>query len=201
MRSQDESNSEKGHQVILLLGSNLGGRRRMLADAKEMIGRKAGSVVRESSLYETEPWGFESQHAFLNQVLALETHLEPQELMELLLEIEKELGRGSGSGPASVSGPGLDHNNSYPDKSGNNEPGGSNAGYSSRVIDIDILFYGQRIIDTPSLKVPHPQLHKRRFTLEPLSELYPNLVHPGFGKAISRLLDECHDHSQVHKIS
>ena len=184
MRRRNDSEREKGHQVILLLGSNLGGRRRMLADAKEMIGRKAGPVIRESSLYETEPWGFESQHAFLNQVLAMETHLEPQELMELLLEIEKELGRGSDR-----------------KKLSNNASGDSNAGYSSRVIDIDILFYDQRIIDTPSLKVPHPQLHKRRFTLEPLNELDPNLVHPFFGKTISRLLAECHDSSQVHKIS
>ncbi len=205
MNSRNDADSEKKHQVILLLGSNLGGRRRMLARAKEMLGRKAGAVVRESSLYETEPWGFESQHAFLNQVLAMETSLEPQELMQLLLEIEKKLGRGSGSGSesasGSLSGPGSDHNNSDGKKLANNESGGSNEGYSSRVIDIDILFYDQRIIDTPSLKVPHPQLHRRRFTLEPLNELDPNMLHPVFGKTISRLLAECHDPSQVRKIS
>jgi len=160
--------------AILLLGGNLGGRRRMLARAREQLGLQAGRVLEESSLYETEPWGFEAGQNFLNQVVVVETDRTPRELLVVLQGIEKNLGR-----QAAV-------------------PGG---GYSSRVIDLDILFYDRQVIDTPSLRVPHPQLHRRRFTLEPLCEVAPDLLHPVLQKTTTRLLKECQDPSKVYKVS
>lgn len=160
--------------AILLLGGNLGRRRRMLASARKQLGLQAGRVLQESSLYETEPWGFEAGQNFLNQVVVVETEHTPRKLLEVMQGIEKDLGRQAA------------------------DPGG---GYSSRVIDIDILFYERQVIDTPSLQVPHPQLHKRRFTLEPLCEVAPDLLHPVLQKTTARLLEECQDVSRVYKVN
>ena len=163
----------KKHTAILLLGGNMGRRRRMLSSARNQIELQAGRMLQQSSLYETEPWGFEAGQNFLNQVLVVETERSPRDLLEVLLGIEKDLGREAA------------------------RPG---SGYSSRVIDIDILFYDGQIIDTPSLQVPHPQLHKRRFTLIPLREVAPDLLHPVLQKTTTQLLDECQDPSAVHKV-
>ena len=163
----------KKHTAILLLGGNQGHRRRMLTSARNQIELHAGRMLEQSSLYETEPWGFQAKQNFLNQVVVIETTCQPRELLEMLLDIEKELGRETAA------------------------PG---SGYSSRVIDIDILFYDEQIIDTPSLQVPHPQLHKRRFTLEPLREVAPDLLHPVLQKTTTQLLNECQDPSGVHKV-
>lgn len=154
----------------------MGGRRRLLAEARRWTGLRVGNLVQVSSLYETEPWGFVSEQNFLNQVVVVETDRTPRELMDILQEIEKELGR-------------------------HREGSDSHGGYSSRPIDIDILFYDRQIIDTPALKVPHPQLHKRRFTLEPLHEVAPDLLHPVLKKTTARLLDECQDPSRVCKVT
>ena len=151
----------------------MGRRRRMLSSARNQIELQAGRMLQQSSLYETEPWGFEAGQNFLNQVLVVETERSPRDLLEVLLGIEKDLGREAA------------------------QPGSS---YSSRVIDIDILFYDGQIIDTPSLQVPHPQLHKRRFTLIPLREVAPDLLHPVLQKTTTQLLDECQDPSAVHKV-
>ena len=164
----------EGHRTILLLGGNMGQRRRLLAEARGEIVLRAGRVLKASSLYETEPWGFESEQNFLNQVVVVATNHGPQELLTILQEIEKQLGRKKEKTPT---------------REENDGPGG----YSSRPIDIDILFYDQQIIDTPTLKVPHPQLHKRRFTLEPLHEVAPDMLHPVLKKTTARLLDECRD--------
>mgnify|MGYP006284955709 CR=1 FL=1 len=161
------------NQAIILLGSNMGNRHRMLEDAARHIDSKAGQVVQRSSLYETEPWGFEAEQQFLNQVLIVDTEREPQALMDQLLSIEKEMGRERAL------------------------PGG---GYASRIIDIDILFYDDRVIDRDRLKIPHPALHKRRFTLMPLHEVAPNLVHPVFGQTVTRLLHDCPDNATVRRL-
>jgi len=151
----------------------MGDRFRLMEEARRHIEATAGHIVKQSSLYETEPWGFEAEQHFLNQVLVMETDRGPEELMGKLLDIEKELGR---------------------------EPVAPGGGYASRIIDIDILFYADRVIDREHLKVPHPELQNRLFTLMPLSEVAPDLLHPVLNKTVTRLLQECPDNSTVRKI-
>jgi 2-amino-4-hydroxy-6-hydroxymethyldihydropteridine diphosphokinase len=139
------------------LGSNLGDREATLRRALELLARHT-SVVAVSSFRETEPWGLVEQPAFLNAVVALETGLEPGELLETLLAVERELGRVRG-GPR----------------------------YGPRTIDLDLLLYDGLQLDEPGLTIPHPRLHERRFALEPLAELDPELAVPGRG-TVSELL-------------
>ena len=127
------------------LGSNLGDREATIRRAAHMIGASKLSTIRE-----TEPWGVIDQPSFLNAVAVVETELTPRELLDVLLAIERELGRGRGSEPR----------------------------YSPRTIDLDLLVYGDEIVDEPGLAVPHPRLHERRFVLEPLHELDADLVVP-----------------------
>ncbi len=131
------------------LGSNLGGREAMIGRAVELLGDE---VIAVSSLLETEPWGYVDQPRFVNAVARLETSRTPRELLDRLLEIERELGR-SREGPR----------------------------FGPRTIDLDLLLYGDERIDEPGLTVPHPRLHERAFVLEPLAELDPALVVPGLG--------------------
>ena len=120
-------------------------------------------LVERSSAYTTEPWGFEAEEWFLNELLVVETELEPDKLMDKLLEIEKELGR--------VRHPEV-------------------KGYCSRTVDLDILYYGDRIIETEKVTVPHPRLHLRRFALEPLCEIIPDFLHPIFNLSQTQLLEK-----------
>ena len=157
--------------VFVLLGSNLGDRELLVNQASKMIGERCGKIVDKSRLYESEPWGFKSEHWFLNQVVKIETALSPDDLMKELLEIEKELGR---------------------DRSVPHE------GYVSRPMDLDILYFGNEIIDTQMVKAPHPRLHERRFTLLPLCDVAPDFVHPVMKKTNLQLLDECQDAGKVN---
>ena len=157
-------------KAYLLLGADMGDKRTTFAKAKQLIEADLGKITQESSLYESEAWGFESDTTFLNQVLEVEAALAPLELLDGIHQIENRLGRV---------------------RSGN--------GYESRLIDIDILFYQDLIIETPSLTVPHPHLHKRMFTLAPLSELIPDFIHPVFAKSVAQLKEECVDKSHVRK--
>ena len=146
----------------------------------------------KSALYETDPWGFDDPTPFLNQVVEIETTLKPEELLEQLLTIEVQLGRirpfdGCGCGVPSM--PAI-----------NGESGKAEApSYSGRTIDLDILFYGQQLVFTDSLMIPHPRLHERRFTLVPMNEVSPEFVHPLLKKTISVLLRDCRDQSAVNK--
>ncbi len=153
----------------LLLGSNLGDKEAHLHSACGLINCRAGRISDHSSIYLTEPWGFDSTDVFLNQAIKIETNLKPGELLAVALNIESQLGRRRNG----------------------------SSGYSSRVIDIDILFYGNQIIRTESLTLPHPQLHNRRFALMPLWEIAPDLIHPVFFKSIFQLLNECNDKLDV----
>lgn len=157
--------------VFVLLGSNLGDRELLVNQACEMIGERCGEIVAKSRLYESEPWGFKAEHWFLNQVVEVETPLSPDTLMLVLLDIEKELGR---------------------DRSVPHE------GYVSRPMDLDILYFGDKIIDTQMVVAPHPRLHQRRFTLLPLCDIAPDFVHPVMRKTDLQLLDECHDAGKVN---
>lgn len=157
--------------VYLLLGGNQGPVAETFREAIGLINQKLGEVVQQSSLYESEPWGFESDSLFLNQVIKLHTAVDAFDLMDRILEIEKQLGRQRLSGEM-----------------------------ASRMIDIDILFFNDRVIDHSRLQVPHPRLHLRRFTLLPMKELAPWLVHPLLQQTISQLLENCPDQSQVKRL-
>ena len=166
-------------EVFLLLGSNRGNRTDFISRALKMIDEKAGAILNRSGVYETEPWGFEDSVPFLNQVVEIDTNLSPAELLEQMLTIETQLGRIRPF-----------------DSCGGSETGG----YTGRTIDLDILFYGQKLIFTESLMVPHPRLHERRFTLVPLHEIAPGFIHPLLKKTISVILQNCTDNSKVTKI-
>lgn len=157
--------------VFILLGSNLGDRERIVNQACEMIGEKCGVIVEKSRLYESEPWGFDAEQWFLNQVVQIVTTIPPDALMLTLLSIENVLGR----------------DRSTPHK-----------GYASRPIDLDILYYGDKIIDTQIITAPHPRLHQRRFTLLPLCDIAPDFMHPLLKKTNRQLLDECQDTGKIH---
>ena len=159
------------NKVFLGLGTNLGDREANLRMAVESIIENIGPVVRSSSVYETEPWGFRTEDLFLNMVTEVETKLKPSGLLGRMLMIEANMGRLR-----------------------------SGKGYSSRIIDLDILLYGEKIMDSKSLVIPHPKLHERRFVLVPLCEIAPDLVHPVLKKDIKTLLKECRDIGEVRKI-
>ncbi len=157
----------------ILFGSNMGDKNEIFAQACLFINNRCGRIVAVSSAYESEPWGFEAEEWFMNRLISVETELEPEEMMQQLLGIEAELGR--------VRHPETD-------------------GYTSRTADLDILYYGSRIVVTGSLVVPHPRLHQRRFALLPLCEMVPQFVHPAFKLTQTELLERCPDTSEVRKI-
>jgi 2-amino-4-hydroxy-6-hydroxymethyldihydropteridine diphosphokinase len=159
------------NEVFLLLGSNLGDRHQVLADALRLITEQAGVPVTVSAIYETEPWGVTDQPSFLNQVIHISTSLLPEELLRILLNIEHDLGR-------------IRYER-----------------WGARVIDIDILYFGDTILDSARLTLPHPRLQDRRFVLAPLAEIAPDFVHPILQKTSAQLLAECPDTSFVSKIS
>jgi 2-amino-4-hydroxy-6-hydroxymethyldihydropteridine diphosphokinase len=146
--------------VYVGLGSNLGDREGTLRRAVDQLAAEPGiDVLRVSRYLETDPVGYLDQPRFVNAVAELETDLPPRTVLDRLLEIERRLGR-------------------------RREPG---ARYGPRTIDLDLLLYGETVLDGPGLTVPHPRLHERRFVLEPLAELDPGLLVPGRGR-VSALL-------------
>ena len=130
--------------AYLSLGTNLGDKRKNIAEAIKNIGELVGDVVRQSALYETEPWGFRSDNRFVNAAVCVDTQLSPRRLLEVTQRIEREPGRTLKS------------------------DGGE---YHDRIIDIDILLYGDLHIDEPDLKIPHPLMHERDFVMTPLNEI------------------------------
>jgi 2-amino-4-hydroxy-6-hydroxymethyldihydropteridine diphosphokinase len=158
-------------KLFLLLGGNLGNKEQVFAKTREMVENRIGTITDKSSVYETEPWGFESDDLFWNQVLLLETGLKPLEVLAKAQQIEKEMGRVRQSKQ-----------------------------YASRLIDLDLLFYDEVILHTQELELPHPRMAERRFVLEPLVEIAAGFVHPALKKTIAVLLDECQDQLKVKKI-
>ncbi|MBN1107502.1 MAG: 2-amino-4-hydroxy-6-hydroxymethyldihydropteridine diphosphokinase [Bacteroidales bacterium] len=157
--------------VFLGIGSNLGDRAKNLKTALDLIKLHIGVVSASSSVWETEPWGFSSEELFLNMAVEVETKLNASGLLGRILMIEAGMGRLR-----------------------------NDSGYSSRIIDIDILFYGNRIIKTRSLVLPHQKIQERKFVLEPLNEIASGFIHPLLGKDISTLLAECTDKGKVRRL-
>lgn len=157
-------------EVYLLLGSNLDEREQNITRATEYIISGGCKLERQSSLYETAPWGLKEQGSFINKAIALETGLAPVPLLDTLKKIEKQMGRTN------------------------------TVQWGPRIIDIDILFYGNETIQLPQLTIPHPFISQRRFTLEPLNEIAPGFIHPVLKKTISELLHECPDNGVVKKL-
>ena len=176
--------------VFILLGSNRGDRKGFISKAIEMIDGLAGAVCKKSALYETEPWGFDDPVSFLNQVIEIETNLDPDDLLEKLLTIEAGLGRIR---PFDGCGCGIPSSLATDIKPGKTE----SPAFFGRTIDLDILFYGQRLVFTDRLMIPHPRLHERKFALVPMNEISPVFVHPLLKKTISELLHDCKDQSRV----
>ncbi|MBO0933358.1 2-amino-4-hydroxy-6-hydroxymethyldihydropteridine diphosphokinase [Fibrella aquatilis] len=157
--------------LYLLLGANLGDRAQTLAQARTQLAQQVGTLTQASPLYETAAWGLTDQPAYLNQVLLLETVLSPEAVLTQTQAIEQALGRVRAER------------------------------WGARVIDIDLLFYNDLILNTPALTLPHPYLHLRRFTLQPLADVAPNLTHPVLKMPVWQLLEVCQDGSEVIKFS
>ena len=158
------------HQVYLGLGSNMGDRRQNIEKAVALIGERVGEVVRQSSLMETEPWGFASDNLFLNGAVLCQTELSPREVLLATQKIERELGRKKGPPKLPQKGERRCSMSRSPLSNGRGA-GGEAVNYSDRPIDIDILLYDDLCIDEPDLKIPHPLMEQRDFVMIPLCEI------------------------------
>lgn len=147
-------------KVYLGLGTNLGDKEQNLRRAVQKIEKRIGNLVSLSAFYATAPWGFRSENDFLNAVVCVETSLTPYEVLETTQQIERGMGRRTKSA------------------------GGL---YKDRVIDIDLLLYGDVVMNDERLVLPHPLMTERRFVMDPLVEIAPDLVHPVLGKAMKEL--------------
>lgn len=156
--------------VYLCLGSNSGDRLKLIEQAVSLMNLAENmKIIRTSALYETEPWGVKNQNWFLNMAVELKTNIPPQDLLVKLQNIEKTLGRNRVK----------------------------ETRWGERPIDIDIIFYGEEILDTDFLTIPHKLMHKRAFVLIPLLELIPDFVHPIFKKSLSQIYDELEEVEDV----
>ncbi|RAJ05290.1 2-amino-4-hydroxy-6-hydroxymethyldihydropteridine diphosphokinase [Chitinophaga skermanii] len=153
---------------IILIGGNLGNRVEHLQQARELIHAKAGEITAQSALYETAPWGNVQQPDYLNQALQITTSLDPAALLAVTSSIEQEIGRVR------------------------------QEKWGARVIDIDIIFFNNVVIQSPQLELPHPRMHLRRFVLVPMADIVPSYQHPLLHKSVAELLHECPDHLPVH---
>jgi 2-amino-4-hydroxy-6-hydroxymethyldihydropteridine diphosphokinase len=156
--------------VFLGIGTNLGQRERNLEEAVARIEEFIGPVIDSSSIYETEPWGFDAEDKFLNMAVKVETDLAPSFLLQKTQMIESLMGRVKG-----------------------------HQRYSSRVIDIDILLYEDIVLDKETLKIPHPLIQERKFVLVPLCDIASEKIHPVLKRSFAELLEICEDRSEVKR--
>ena len=156
--------------VFFSIGTNLGDRDAHLKEALCKIEKNIGHIVKYSSVYETEPWGFVSENKFLNMVIKVETRLDATGVMDEILKIESTLGRVR-----------------------------TGVKYFSRLIDVDILFYNDLILNDKDLIIPHPHMHERKFVLVPMCEIEPGMIHPVLKKPMASLLEKCIDEGYVMK--
>jgi 2-amino-4-hydroxy-6-hydroxymethyldihydropteridine diphosphokinase len=157
-------------KIFLLLGTNQGNKTKNLTIASDAIRNTIGQIEKYSSFYKTAAWGNVNQPDFYNQVIEINTRFEPHELLDKTIAIEHEMGRVR-----------LEK-------------------WGPRIIDIDILFYQNKVIDSQNLTIPHPGILHRKFTLIPLCEIDPEFLHPVYKKNIRTLLEECSDTSAVEKV-
>jgi 2-amino-4-hydroxy-6-hydroxymethyldihydropteridine diphosphokinase len=155
--------------VYLALGSNLGDRQAYVLSAIDGLSRRGVQVVRSASLYSTEPKNMPGQPSFLNTVVEANTLLDPEQLLETCLSVEEE---------------------NFRKRTGGKE---------SRTLDIDIIFYGNRILQKPGLTIPHPEFRNRRFVLEPLAEIASDYVDPVTGKTVRELYEQVNDPGAVQR--
>lgn len=176
------------HRAFIGVGSNLGDRKANIAEALERVAEIPDSrIVRTSSLYESEPHG-PARNWFVNLVFEFETELSPQDLLKRLNAIEEQMGRKRAKAKAPAK----------PAKAGKAAKVSVKAKKDvSRVIDLDILFFNTEVVATRTLKVPHPEIARRRFVLMPLAEVAPQLVHPELGQSVSRMLATTEDRRRV----
>lgn len=160
------------HRVYLCLGTNLGDRSANLEQAIERIKESCGAVCGQSSVWASSAWGYQSENEFYNQCLEIETRYAAHELIDKLLCIENEMGRIRDS-----------------------------ISYKDRLMDIDILFFDDLVVQSKKLILPHPRIAERRFVLAPMKELAPDYIHPVIERSISVLLEECRDKGVVMKMS
>ena len=158
--------------VVILLGANLGDKRKMFSTVETYIEQHIGNCIKKSALYASKAWGFESDDEFYNQALIVETEFSAHDTLLRCQAIENKCGR-------------VRH---------------EQTGYESRTIDIDLLYYNYDIVDYDDLVIPHPLLHKRRFALVPLCEIIPEYIHPILQKSNNTLLGECTDESIVKPV-
>lgn len=154
-------NTDCMQNVYIALGTNTGDREANLKQAIAKLTSVLGEPLAVSDVIETEPWGFESDNSFLNCAICFATELAPEKLLDEAERIEREMGRKCKS---------------------------TDGKYHDRTIDIDILLYGNRVVNTPRLKVPHPLLHKRAFVLVPLAQIAPQMMHPVLCRTIKEIL-------------
>ena len=154
-------------KVVLIIGGNLGDRRELIKEANRLLVLHFGIPKISSSIFETEAWGGKSAGNYLNQVLIFETAQSPENIMAIILDIEKEMGRQR------------------------------DLKWGDRTMDIDILYFGNKIISKPNLVIPHPFIQERRFVLVPLNETIPDFSHPILAKTHRELLESCSDTSRV----
>ena len=167
---------DQPHKVYIALGSNKGERLKHLQDAITLVFRDVGKINTISKVYNTPALGFEktaSTEDFLNACISIDTHFSPEEVMQKLLKIENELGR-------------TRHLSDV---------------YESRTIDLDVIFYDDDMIDSELIRTPHPQMHKRKFVLQPLHDIAPKVIHPKLGKSVMELLEACEDDSAIEPIN
>ncbi len=157
-----------GNIIYLSLGSNLGNKLQNLEAAQKLIGIQLGSIGSVSQVYESNSWGYFSENTFYNCCLSVTTTMDPGSLMEGIWSIERILGRVR-----------------------------EGRGYADRLIDIDLLLYGNEVVDDPGLNVPHPKMEERRFVLEPLVEIAADMVHPLNGLTIREMLEKCQDPGKI----
>lgn len=155
--------------VVLITGGNVGNAEQTLGEAARLIDAEVGQVVRHSQIYRTKAWGFEAED-FRNQVLVVESELEPMQVLEAVNDIERRLGRNRAEEQEIKSATG--------------------ARYASRSIDIDILFYDDLVVESERLTLPHPRIAEREFVLEPLAEVVAEWRHPMSGKSVQQMYDE-----------
>ncbi len=159
------------HKLFLCLGGNLGNKAEIFADTLQRIKNRMGQVQSLSSIYASPAWGFESENEFWNRVVVVETCLSPLFVLEEIRIIENHYGRKRES-----------------------------RSYSSRKMDIDILFYDNLVMRSDELTIPHPLMEQRNFVLVPLLEVAPEFVHPVSGKTIAEIFRSCTDRSEIHRI-